>query len=155
MACSSKTNGDRAPEEEHRQLVEAKQRAAGAGVGDAEDHGGGGYWRGDGERKAAATRGGRRSDGEVVEALVAEVDGEWLGAAADEGWRRTAGRRRAGEGAAARVAERQEARRLSEEGGEAARGSGVHGAVTAAGGEDAGSRQRRPAGNSASMAGRR
>ena len=87
MACSSKTNGDRAPEEEHRQLVEAKQRAAGAGVGDAEDHGGGGYWRGDGERKAAATRGGRRSDGEVVEALVAEVDGEWLGAAADEGWR--------------------------------------------------------------------
>ena len=33
----------------------------------------------DGEtREAAATRGGRRSDGEVVEALVAEVDGEGL-----------------------------------------------------------------------------
>ena len=40
MACSSKTNGDRAPEEEHRRLGEAKQRAAGAGIGDAEDHGG-------------------------------------------------------------------------------------------------------------------
>ena len=52
-------------------------------------------------------------------------------------------------GSCSGVAERQEARRLSEEGGEAARGSGVHGAVTAAGGEDAGSRQRRPAGNSA------
>ena len=51
------------------------------GFGDAEDHGSGGYWRGDEERKAAATRGGRRSDGEVVEALVAEVDGEGLGAA--------------------------------------------------------------------------
>ena len=35
---------------------------------------------------------------------------------------------------------------LEEEGGEAARGSGVHGAVTVAGGEDAGSRQRRPVG---------
>ena len=48
------------------------------GFGDAEDHGSDGYWRGDEERKAAATRGGRRSDGEVVEALVAEVDGEGL-----------------------------------------------------------------------------
>ena len=48
------------------------------GFGDAEDHGSDGYWRGDEEWKAAATRGGRRSDGEVVEALVAEVDGEGL-----------------------------------------------------------------------------
>ena len=118
MACSSKTNMDRAPGEEHRRIGEAKQRPRVPGFGDAEDHGSDGYWRGDEERKAAATRGGRRSDGEVVEALVAEVDGEWLGAAADEGWRRTAGRRRAGEGVAARVAERQEARRLTEEGGE-------------------------------------
>ena len=51
------------------------------GFGDAEDHGSDGYWRGDEERKAATTRGGRRSDEEVVEALVAEVDGEGLGAA--------------------------------------------------------------------------
>ena len=84
------------------------------GFGDAEDHGSDGYWRGDEERKAAATRGGRRSDGEVVEALVAEVDGEWLGAAADEGWRRMAGwwrRGEAGEEAAVRKFARAMARR--------------------------------------------
>ncbi|XP_045087370.1 uncharacterized protein [Aegilops tauschii subsp. strangulata] len=58
------------------------------GFGDAEDHGSGGYWRGDEERKAAATRGGRRSHGEVVEALVAKVDGEGLGAAGTNSLRR-------------------------------------------------------------------